>query len=241
MQQKRFNPKGKKILAVTAHPDDADFCCGGTLLKWLSMGAVGAIVVATNGDKGSHNESITSEKLAELRQKEQLAASNFLGLEHTWFLEYPDAHLDVTQELKEKLVKIIRSFKPDIIFTWDPTMIYSLKMNRINHPDHRAIGQAAIDACFPMARDRLTFPAQLKGGLETHCVQELFLINFETANYFEDISSVVDKKIELLKTHESQYKPRLAEKLVIDSGARLGKGAQMKYAESFVRLSLEPD
>lgn len=236
-----FNPVGKKFLAITAHPDDADFCAGGTMLKWLSKGAKGAIVIITNGDKGSHKKDLTCEQLMEIRKNEQLAASKVLGLEQTWFLEYPDAHLEVSQELKNKLVHIIREYKPDVVFTWDPTMAYSLRRNMVNHPDHRAAGQAALDACFPMSRDHLTFRDQEKEGLGPHCVCDIFLFNFENPNYFEEIGDFIDKKVELLKIHQSQVNTDTSEKTVRVWSKEIGSLADMNGAESFVHLSLDKD
>lgn len=233
-----FNPKGKKILAITAHADDADFCAGGTLLKWISQGAKAAIVVATNGDKGSHDKNLSQEKLFDLRHSEQLLASKFLGLEQTWFLDYPDSHLEISQDLKEKLVKIIRSYKPDVVFTWDPTLVYSLKLNLVNHTDHRAIGQAALDACFPMARDFLTFKDHQEAGLNPHCVSDIFLFNFDKPNYYEDISDQIKDKLELLKIHKSQTSLKTTAK---NWSQQFGKEIAVDYAETFVHLSLEKD
>ncbi len=236
-----FDPKGKRILAITAHADDADFCCGGTLLKWISEGAKAGIVIVTNGDKGSHNKDLTPKEIAALRQKEQLAASEVLGIENTWFLDYPDAQLEVSQELKEKLVKIIRTYKPDVVFTWDPTMVYSLEQNMVNHPDHRAVGQATLDAIFPMARDPFTFPDQIKDGLEPHCVEHVLLFNFDSPNHFIDVSSVFDKKLELLQKHESQVDSGNIRKELIDWNSRVGKKINSAYAEPFVHISFDKD
>ncbi len=236
-----FDPKGKKILAITAHADDADFACGGTMLKWLSQGAIGAIVIVTNGDKGTHDSKLTREQLATKRSEEQIKASQFIGLDHTWFLDYPDAHLEVTQELKDKLVKIIRGYKPDVVFTWDPTMVYSLKRNMVNHSDHRAVGEAVLDAVFPMARDFLTFPDHAKEGLSPHCVCDLFLFNFDNPNYYEDISDQIDNKLELLKRHESQIDPGKMRKILKEWNSEIGKNIDVDYAEPFVHISFSKD
>lgn len=236
-----FDPKGKRILAISAHADDADMHTGGTFLKWLSEGATGAIVICTNGDKGSHDRSLTSDALAQIRHDEQIEASKILGLENTWFLDYPDSHLESTQELKEKLVKIVRLFKPDAVFTWDPTMFYSKERNMVNHPDHRACGEAVLDACFPMARDFLTFPDHQKEKLEAQCVCDIFLYNFDAPNYFVDISEVFDKKLELLKSHSSQLDSLKVEETLTDWNGRMGAKIGTKYAECFVHFSLHKD
>lgn len=233
-----FNPKGKKFLAIFAHADDADYGCGGTFLKWLKMGAKGSIVIVTNGDKGTNDQTLTPIELAELRRQEQLAASKFLGLENTWFLDYPDAHLEIDQGLKKNLVKIIREYKPDVVFTWDPSMFYSLKRNFINHPDHRAVGQAALDAIFPMARDFLTFGELQNEGLTTHAVTDVFLYNFDKPNFLVDITPRVEDKLKLLSFHKSQIDIVAAEKSVRSWNRVLGKKIGVTYAEGFIHIDL---
>ncbi|HSX57715.1 MAG TPA: PIG-L family deacetylase [Candidatus Saccharimonadales bacterium] len=232
--ENEFDPKNKKVLIITAHADDADFSCGGTLIKWIDQGAKAAIVIATNGDKGTHDQNVTGEALVQLRKKEQLEASEFLGLENTWFLDYPDAHLENTQELKEKLVKIIREYQPDAVFTWDPTLVYTVEKNFINHPDHRAIGQAVLDCVYPMARDFLTFPNN-----SSHKVEHLFLFNFEKANYSVDISDAASKKLELLKKHTSQFSDGMKEEME-DFDHSAGEKMGVASAESFVHLTIAP-
>jgi LmbE family N-acetylglucosaminyl deacetylase len=100
MENKKFESKGKKFLAIAAHPDDVDFFAGGSVVKWLSEGSEVGLVVATNGDKGSPDQSLTHQQVAELRRKEQEKVSEHLGLAKTWFVDYPDAQLEVTQKLK---------------------------------------------------------------------------------------------------------------------------------------------
>ncbi|MDP2671503.1 MAG: PIG-L family deacetylase [bacterium] len=239
MNQK-FDPRNKKFLAVSAHPDDADFYAGGTMLSWLASGAKGSIVIATNGDKGSSDKNLTSEKLAETRKKEQLSASSVLGLEQTWFLDFPDAHLEITQDLKAKLVKIIREYKPDAIFTFDPSDFYSVQLGQINHPDHRAIGQAALDAAFPQARDFLTFPTEGQQGLQPHSVTDFFLYNsdLEKNNFFVDINSFFEKKLDLLKLHKSQVDMQEAKAELEKLNSQAGEKIEAKLAEGFVHVQL---
>lgn len=231
-----FDPKNKKILLISAHPDDADFNAAGTVFSWIAQGAKAAIVIATNGDKGTSDRNLTSQRLAELRHNEQLKASAMLGLEKTWFLDYPDAHLEINQELKGKLVKIIREYRPDAIMTFDPTMIYSRVSRYINHPDHVAIGQAALNALFPMASDFLIFPDHAKEGLEPHNVTDVFLYNFDTADYFVDITSHFEKKIALLGVHESQMDVEEMRAMLGKLNGRWGEKIGTKYAEAFVHL-----
>ena len=234
----QFDPKDKKILLVSAHPDDADFFAGGTIYSWIAQGAKAAIVIATNGDKGTSDRNITSVDLADTRHQEQLEASQVLGIEKTWFLDYPDAHLEVTQELKEKLVRIIREYKPDAVFTFDPTMIYAKNINYINHPDHVAIGQATLHSLFPMARDFLIFPEHSKAGLEPHNVTDVFLYNNEIADYYIDISSYFEKKLALLGVHKSQFDVGEMREMLHKVNGYWGEKMEVSYAEAFIHLKV---
>ena len=239
MEVDSFDPKGKKFLAISAHPDDACFWAGGTLLKWVAEGAKGAVVICTNGDKGSNDEKLTSEDIKSIRSIEQAKIGKMLQLEETWFLDYPDAHLEVTQELKNKLVKIIRSYKPDIVLTFDPATIYSERFGFVNHPDHRATGQAALDCVYPMARDYLNFPEHLSEGLSPHCVRDLFLYNCDKPNYYIDVSNTLEEKFKLMDCHESQFDMTKIRPLLTERAELLGKQAGVKAAESFIYLHLD--
>lgn len=240
-QQKEnvFDPRGKKILAISAHPDDLDFLGVGAIIDWLAKGAKAAIVIATNGDKGAADCNLSSNKLAKMRHKEQLEASEALGLETTWFLDYPDAHLEVTQDLKAQLVRIIRMYRPDVVMTFDPTMIYSRTRNYINHPDHIAVGHAALNAIFPMARDFLTFPQHKALGLEPHKVTDVFLYNYDNPNFSVDITKTLKQKLAILALHKSQIDMERIDPFIREWNEDNGKAIGAKYAECFVHVQLK--
>ncbi len=236
---KDFDPAGKKILVVSAHPDDVDFCAGGTLLKWLSQGARASILVCTNGDKGSSSTDWNSDQLAKIRHDEQLAASKFLGLENTWFLDFPDAHLELNLELKNYIARFIRIYQPEVVLTFDPTVRYSTSLKLINHPDHLVAGEATLAAVYPLARDYLTFPAHIKEGLKPHKVKDVFLYNFDNANFWVDITNEIEKKFSLLEKHTSQVKRPEIDNFVLNWNEMAGEKIGAKYAESFVHLEID--
>src|SRR3989338_3171260 len=146
---------------------------------------------------------MTEEKLIKIRRKEQLNAGKVLGLKDFFFLKHNDTELIADLVLKKEIVYYIRKLKPEIVITTDPTFIYS-SFGFINHTDHRAAGLAAIDAIFPMARDRLTFPEHERRGLLPHKVKILYLANFEKPTEIIDISDSIDLKLKALKAHKSQ-------------------------------------
>lgn len=238
MESKDFNGANKRILAVGAHPDDVDFFAGGSIQKWLSEKSEVALAIATNGDKGSHDKTLTHEQVAKIRRVEQEKVSRTLGLTKTWFLDFPDAQLEVTQELKSDLVRIIREFKPEVVLTFDPTVIYQDEMPFINHPDHRAIGLATLDAVFPMARDFLTFFEHTSKGYLPHEVNEILLFNSTKPNLSIEITEQMEKKLETLGLHESQMDMKQVEPVVKQLAEIAGSKVGVKYAEDFYYIRL---
>ncbi len=231
--------KPKIVLGVAAHPDDLDFSSSATMAKFASEGAKVYYLLLTDGSKGSDDRSISSTDLIAIRHEEQRLALKVLGGQEVTFLDYPDAYLEVTMELKKQIAAEIRKRKPDVVVTMDPTLVYSIERGFINHSDHRAAGQATIDAVFPIARDYLTFPELYEQGLEPHKVKTLLLTNFDNPTYFIDVSQTMDKKFAALKEHASQIKDMsMVQERFTTMAKKLGEQAGYTYAEGFVRLDL---
>jgi LmbE family N-acetylglucosaminyl deacetylase len=160
-------PSGpKKIAVVVAHPDDAEFICAGTIARWVDEGHEVVYVLLTSGDKGSADPEMTPQKLAATREAEQREAARILGARDVIFMRYPDGELEPNLELRREIVRIIRRLKPDVVVCQDPTVRW-VDTQYINHPDHRAAGEATLAAVFPAARDRMNFPELLAEGLRT--------------------------------------------------------------------------
>jgi LmbE family N-acetylglucosaminyl deacetylase len=193
-----------KVMGIFAHPDDPEFFCGGTFAKWAAEGRHITFVLATSGDKGSGDVDITSGQLVSIRETEERAAAARLGVEDVIFLRYPDGELRVSLDLRRQLTRLIRLKKPDIVVTNDPTARW-YGVNYINHPDHRAIGDAALDAVFPTARDHLSFPELYRWeGLEPHKVKLVYLCGTHTPETKVDVTDYVEVKIAALREHKSQ-------------------------------------
>lgn len=224
-------------LGVAAHPDDLDFGSSGTFAKWAREGADCYYLICTNGCKGSDDPKMTEEKLIKIRREEQTRAGKVIGLKGVFFLNHNDTELVADLKLKKEIVRYIRRLKPDVVVTMDPTMIYSRKRGYVNHTDHRAAGQAAMDAVFPLARDRLTFKELEKEGLKPHKVRTLYLTNFDDHNEIVDISKTIGVKLKALECHRSQIS-KDALGWVRKMGAMVGKEKGYRYAEAFVKLDL---
>lgn len=193
----------KRVAVIMAHPDDADFICAGTVARWSDEGHHITYVIITNGDKGSDDRSITPEQLVATREREQLDAAAILGIHDVVFMGEPDGMLVPNLELRCKLVRIIRQLKPDVLITQDPTSWF-IGQDYINHPDHRAAGQAVLEALFPAARNHRFYPELLLEGLEPHKVTEVYVAASRDADTFIDITATIDRKIAALRAHVSQ-------------------------------------
>lgn len=231
------------VLGVGAHPDDLEFGASGTIAKLVKKGWDAYYIIATDGSRGSNDPSMTHEALAAIRKKEQLAAAKILGLKDVFFLNHTDTELVADQQLKEEIVRIIRTLRPRVVITMDPAFLYTpsfalLGASFVNHTDHRAVATATMDAVFPLARDRLTFPLHVQEGLQPHRTEELWFISFEQKQeHTIDITGSFDTKLKALAAHKSQFEDfaRVKER-VTKRAIALAEGESYNFAESFIRL-----
>ena len=233
----------KIALVIVAHPDDAEFGCGGTIAKWASEGWDVYIAITTDASGGGADDATDVGPEARLaitnrRKTEQRAAAKILGVREVVFLDYPDGRLMPNLELRRELVRLMRRFRPTRLLcqspdrTWKP----SYAIGRY-HPDHLATGAATIAAVYPAAQNAWDFPELLAEGLMPHKVRELYIMGAPEINHAEDISAVFDIKIEALRAHDSQLGARFAdiEKRIRQWGNDNGKAYGFEYAEVFNR------
>ncbi len=241
MQTPVFEPLHPKIvLAVAAHPDDLEFSVAGTVAKFVADGAAVYYYILTNANKGSADRSLTLDQIRDIRRDEQREACRILGVKDVFFGDYEDGLLEVTPQLKCDIVKVIRQLKPDVVLTMDPSEIYSVSIGIVNHTDHRAAGQATLDAVYPLARDYFSFKDLCDHEqLEPHNVKTLLMINFEKQNYYVDITDQMETKLEALRAHTSQLAdPQAACEMVRNYAAGYGAHVGSQYAEGYMRLDL---
>jgi LmbE family N-acetylglucosaminyl deacetylase len=235
-------PEGNRVLVVMAHPDDAEFGCGGTIATWAAAGKEINYVLCTSGDKGSSDPSMSPYRLAQIRRAEQLNAARVLGAREVVFLSHDDGTLRNTIELRRDIVREIRRFRPDAVICQDPTMRWG--GNRyLNHPDHRAAGDACLDAVYPSARDPHVFPELLIENLLPHKVREVFMSTQQQPDVFIDVTECFDRKLEALRQHVSQVGDRweqVAERVRERSRAMAqANELPFEYAESYRYFRLD--
>ena len=196
-------PTPKSAMVIFAHPDDAEFVSAGTAAVWAEQGCEITYLAGTSGDKGASDPDIPTRKLIEMREQEQRNAAEILGVKHVEFLRYEDATLVADLDLRLAITRMIRKHKPEAVICQDPSKRYESR-DYIQHPDHIAMGEAALAAIYPSARDHLTFPQLVEEGYEPHKVKYVFMIGAPEPDVWIDTTHVFDKKVAALKAHTSQ-------------------------------------
>ena len=230
----------ESAMVIVAHPDDPEFSSSGTMARWSKAGTRICYVICTSGDVGIAEPGMTREKAAKIREAEQMEAAKITGVHEVVFLGEPDGMLQPTLELRKKLVREIRRFRPEVVVTGDPTRVWSGN-SYINHPDHRAAATAALDATFPAAGQPNLFEDITEEGFQAHKPRKVFVTSWETADVFINIENFIDVKIAALRAHKSQMKDWDPEPRIKEWAALRGEGKEMAYAESFRVITLVND
>lgn len=228
------NPVPASAMVICAHPDDAEFTVAGTVALWARAGCRVVYVVCTDGNAGSHDPGMTRERLAEIRRAEQRTACTILGVGEVVFLGYDDGTLQPTLELRRDLVREIRRHKPEVIVCGDPTMIF-FGSDYINHPDHRAAAQAALDAAAPACAMPLLWP---EVG-PPHRVRQVYVHGNAEPNTWIDISDTIEQKIAALREHRSQMGEWDPTEMIQAWAAETGRARGLAYAEDYRVITLE--
>ena len=193
----------KRVLVVTAHPDDLDFGAGGTIAGWTDMGIEVSYCILTNGDQGGEDPTIPRSEMPKIRQREQREAGKILGASNITFLNHVDGWLEPTIERRKEVVREIRKIKPDRMVIQSPERNWDRLFS--SHPDHLAAGEIAIQAVYPDSRNAFAFEDLLKvEGLEPWRVREVWVMAHPGADHFVDITKSIDRKLAALHAHQSQ-------------------------------------
>jgi LmbE family N-acetylglucosaminyl deacetylase len=230
----------RRILIMTAHPDDADIWVGGTVARWVDERRDVHSVLFTRGDKGHSDPAMTSERVAALREAEQRAAAAALGVSRLTFLDFADGDLAwCGPALAEAATRIIRQERPDLVVTHDPYGGAPGYREPQLHPDHRAVGLAVVDACYFRAPGPLFHPEHRTAGLHPHRPRELWLMMSDHVDHVVDIAPTFDRKVRAVRAHASQFGHRQdLEQFLRRLGERAGAGRDVPLAEGFKRLAL---
>ena len=224
----------QRLIVVAAHPDDLETICGGTIARLAQRGVTVFSVNCTLGDIGTQDSSATRPALATTRLVEAEEAAATLGIQRVWSLGHHDGELVADLELRAQIAREYRATQADTLVTFDPFWPGQV------HPDHRAAGQAALDAYMP-SKMPLYRPEQLRDpGASLGCIQRVFL--FSTArdpDVWVDVSEVYDLKLAACMAHRSQF-PNGRESLewMQRMDEERGEAIGVQRAEAFRRMEV---
>lgn len=193
----------KRILVVTAHPDDVDFGAAGTVATWIQAGIDVSYAIITNGDAGGFDPAIDRSEIPGIRQAEQRAAGAAVGVTDIHFLNYRDGELTVTHELRRDISRVIRQVRPQRMLIQSPDRNW--ERIQASHPDHLAAGEAAMCAIYPDARNPFAHSSLLLDeGLEEWTVPEVWIMASPQPNHYVDVTEVMETKLAAIHAHVSQ-------------------------------------
>jgi len=193
----------ERVLVVAAHPDDVDFGFAGSVAQFTDAGIEVTYCIVTDGDAGGSETGLPREEMAGRRRDEQTAAAAVVGVHELRFLGYPDGRVETSLDLRRDISRVIREVRPHRVMTQSPTRNW----DRIyaSHPDHLAVGEAAISAVYPDARNRWAHPELAAEGLEPWTVDQTWIgAGGPDVTHYIDITTSIDRKIEALLCHKSQ-------------------------------------
>lgn len=226
VQQRSFS----SAVVLVAHPDDAEFMCGGTVAAWTRDGCEVHYVICTDGSAGSNDPGARREEVAPVREREQRAAAEVLGVASVTFLGELDGLLEVTAATRKKVTREVRRLRPEVLVAPDPARLWS-GQGYINHWDHKQAGLLALTAVMPDAPTRVMFQELEDEGIEPYEIPNLWLSSNEPDTYV-DITKTIDIKIQALAQHVSE-EGEAAAPWVRERARLVGEEAGVEYAEAF--------
>lgn len=242
-----------EAMVIGAHPDDDDFGTAATSALWAKQGKKIVWVIMTDGTEGGEVPSIPDAEFMLTREQEQRMAAEIIGVQAVEFLRFPDGHLTNSEAARKAIVRLIRKYRPRVVFTHDPTQhIFAPDPNEepnatgyLNNPDHRATGNIVVDALFPSIVNPRAYRELLAEGLLPYRVHELYFFSTGQVNTYVDVTDTIDVKGKALKCHASQFDSdadiaaRVRERAAaVAKEAKDKQGLDMQYAEAFRRIKL---
>jgi LmbE family N-acetylglucosaminyl deacetylase len=226
----------RSAIAIYAHPDDADVAAGGLLAQWAIDDVAVHLVVICDGAKGSHLAHSDSSTLRKTRREELQGAADIIGAKSVTSLEFPDGEVSNSKELRERLVGIVRSIRPEVVLGPDPTATFFGGVY-VNHRDHRETGWAILDAVAPASAMPLYFPHQGP----SHQVRALLLSGTHEPDVVADVSRTIDVKVKAVLSHASQLAgdADAIRDVVLERAEQAGRPVGVPYGEAFRYVELD--
>jgi LmbE family N-acetylglucosaminyl deacetylase len=222
----------RRALAIFAHPDDVDFGAAGTVARWVDEGWDVRYVCVTRGQKGAWDAHMDVEEYGALRETEQRAAAKVVGVDDVTFLDWMDSEVFDSLELRRALAREFRRHRPHRLLTMAPDPLPTDRF--VNHPDHRIVGQAALDVTMTGGTTASIFPDLLDEDLPPwrDCA-ETWLMGPAIKPRAVDITPTIDRKLDAIRSHASQIGDRDIETFMRARLREAGRVFGLPYAETF--------
>src|SRR5690625_1394236 len=219
-----------RVLVVVAHPDDAEYGTSAAVSMWTERGIEVEYLLVTAGEAGMQRPP---EEARLIREQEQRAACDIVGVKHLQILDFPDGMVEYGIPLRRAIAGEIRSFQPDVVVSGAGELFVPWG---VDHADHRAVGKATIDAVRD-AGNRWLFTEQLDQGLTPWETSTLLLTGTQPTHYVEVSEEAVEKAVASLAAHE-QYLADLEdhpapEDFIPEMLREQGAAANVRYAMAF--------
>ncbi len=186
-----------RALAIAAHPDDLEYGAAALVARWTGAGAQVVYLLATRGEAGI--DGLSPAECARVRTDEQIASAAVVGVTTVEFLDHADGTVEPGVPLRRDIALAVRRHRPDTLLlvnhrdTWGP--------GRLNTPDHRHVGQAALDAVGDAGNRWIFADAD---GLPPHCgVREALVCGSPLATHAADVTGTVDLAVASLAEHRA--------------------------------------
>jgi LmbE family N-acetylglucosaminyl deacetylase len=228
--------KAVYAMVVAPHPHDAEYAIAGKVAQWKREGQETVFVVCTSGEKGTSDPSKHPGELAKIREEEQMASARLLGVSKLVLLRHPDLGLEETPEFRHEILRLILTYRPEIVVTCDP-----LYRTRLSNPDHRVTGRVVLDAVWPYALAPNSYRNLMDEGLQLHKVKEVWLFQTEEPNLHFDISDVFDIKMAACACHKSTVGDPMTEQFaaqITERATMAARGQNYKLGEAFLRMEV---
>jgi LmbE family N-acetylglucosaminyl deacetylase len=225
----------RRVLVVTAHPDDAEFLFGATVAGFTDAGAYVSYLVCSDGVRSGPDDGRSDAEIARTRAAEQRAAAGLLGVPDVTFLGLRDGSLQPDLALRRAIALHVRRERPDLVITHYPRRVLGIPVEA-SHPDHVAVGEATLAALYPDAGSPRAF-TDVPGAPAPHQVAEAWIPGYEKPDHFVDATPHLDRKLTAVCCHRSQVGDGVPEWL-LGWMRQAGKETGYEYAENYRRIRL---
>lgn len=230
----------QRALAIVAHPDDMEYGAAGAVAKWVREGREVGYVMVTRGEAGI--DGIDPAECAPLREAEQVASANVVGVSTVEFLDHRDGVVEASVALRKDLTRVIRRHRPELVITLNHRDHFV--PGHWNSADHRAVGVSVLDAAGD-AGNRWIFPELAEEGVEPwNGVKWVAVAGSPMSTHAVDITDTLDVAIDSLSEHKA-YLAALSDKAPAEYAreflgsfsARTGERFGCAYATPFELIS----